>query len=761
MRWIDAPPISAPTLAPDLPPFLNQALARRGLKTPDAVRAFLDPHHYRSTPATVFPEMEQACQRIREAIRRGERICVWGDFDVDGQTATALLVAALERLGAQVFYHIPRREGEGRGVHRASLDSLRKSDVRLIITCDTGVSAREAVVYGKECGVDFIITDHHELPEELPPAIAILNPRFFPDDHPLAGLAGVGVAYKLAEVLLGLEAEDLLDFVAFGSVADLAPLRAETRYLTQRGLEQLRADPRVGLRVVMELAGLQPTRVNEEHLAYVLAPRFNALGRLGDAAPAVELLLTRDPARARLLATQLENYNIQRQWLTAQVTRAVEGQLRAEPSLLTAPVILVARPAWPGGVLGIVAARLIERYRKPTIVFTIGEDGVAHGSARSVAGFDITAAIAEQRDLLLTFGGHPMAAGLSLPVENLPEFRRRLYKTAEQSMAEAPSAEPTLQIEAWIELEEANLTLAESLERLAPYGVGNERIILASRQLTVRSLTTLGRHHEHLKLTVCNANGYTQEVLWWDVSGEEVNLEAGIQIDLAYTLRASDWRGVRQVQLELMDFRLLEAPTVTITLPSFEIVDYRQVADPLQQLETCRQLEANVMIFAEGEAKAQVQGRDRSELEHAETLILWSIPPSPQDFRQVLAIVQPKKMCLFATTQLDSAEEFVGRLTGLVKYVIHRHGGHTSYVALAAATGHCLQTVRRGIGWLAAQGSINVQRESEEELILTLGTSLKDPVEAARLWYEIQRLVEETRAYRTYFRQADKDALIG
>lgn len=761
MRWIDAPPVSAPTLAPDLPTFLNQALARRGLTTPDAACAFLDPRCYRSTPANAFPEMEQACRRIREAIHRRERICIWGDFDVDGQTATALLVAALERLGAQVIYHIPRREGEGRGVNRAALDSLLESGVRLIITCDTGVNAQEAVAHGRGRGTDFIITDHHELPEELPPAVAILNPRIFPADHPLAGLAGVGVAYKLAEALLGDDAEDLLDLVALGCVADLAPLRAETRYLTQRGLERLRADPRLGLRVVMELAGLQAAQVNEEHLAYVLAPRFNALGRLGEAAPAVELLLTRDLGRARLLATQLENYNMQRQWLTAQVTRAAEGQLRAEPSLLSAPVIIVARPAWPGGVLGIVAARLVERYRKPTIVFTIGEDGVAHGSARSISGLDITAAIAAQRDLLLAFGGHPMAAGLSLPAEALPEFRRRLYQVVEQHMAEAPTTEPTLEIEAWVELEEANLTLAESLERLAPYGVGNERIVLASRQVMVRSLTTLGRHQEHLKFTVGNANGYTQEVFWWDVSGEEVNLEAGIEIDLAYTLRASDWRGVRQAQLELIDFRLVDTPATVTIRPSCEVIDCRHVADPLQQLELCRQREANAIVFAEGEAKAQVQGCDRNELSPAEALILWSIPPSPQDFRQALAIVQPKRVYLFATFQLDSAEEFAGRLAGLVKHVIRQRNGRTSYAALAAATGHCLQTVRRGIGWLAAQGSINIQRESEEELLLTLGTSLKDPVETARLWYEIQRLVEETRSYRAYFRQADKDALIG
>lgn len=761
MHWVDVPSISAPNPMPDLPPLVNQALARRGLLTPEAVRAFLDPRCYQPAPPDSLPDMERACQRIREAIRREEPVCVWGDFDVDGQAATALLVATLEKLGAQVRYYLPRREREGHGVNLAALETILQSGVRLIVTCDTGVTAYEAVEQARTCNADFVITDHHELPERLPPAVAVVNPRRLPPDHPLAGLPGAGVAYKLAEALLGKEADDWLDLVALACVADLAPLRADTRYLTQRGLERLRADPRPGLRLVMELADLQATQLNEEHLAYVLAPRFNALGRLGDATPAVELLLTRDLARARLLATQLENYNIQRQFLTAQATRAAESQLRADPSLLSAPVIMVAHATWSGGILGIVAARLVERYRKPAIVFALGQDGVARGSARSVPGLDITAAIASQRDLLLTFGGHPMAAGLSLPAGNLAEFRRRLNRLVAQTLLAAAEAEPTLEIEAWLSWNDADLELARALELLAPYGVGNAKVVLATRGLTLRSLTTLGRHKEHAKLSLCDANGVCRDVFWWDVAGEEIPLEAGARLDLAYTLRASDWRGVSQVQLELVDFRLQEAPTVTLARPPIEIVDYRQAENPLQQLEACRQADPDAIVWAEGDAKAQVQGRDRTELSQAEGLIIWSIPPSLQELREALAVVQPRRVYLFAATSLESAEEFIGRLAGLVKYLIRRRDGRTSYRELAAATGHCLQTVRRGIAWLAAQGHINIRRESEEELLLTIGTSLKDPVEGARLWYEIRRLVEETHAYRAYFRHADSETVLG
>ena len=344
--------------------------------------------------------------------------------------------------------------------------------------------------------------------------------------------------------------------MALGLVADIAILKKDARYLVQKGLAALRNTQRLGLQIMMEMAELVPANLTEEHIGFVLGPRLNALGRLGDANPAVELLTTTDPGRARVLATQLENYNAQRQLLCNQVTQAAEAQLRSNPTLLANPVLLLGHPAWPGGVVGIVASRLVDRYRKPAILFSTPDNEPARGSARSVEGLNITAAIAAQKDLLLNFGGHPMAAGLALEKEKLPEFNRRLSRTVEEMLGEAGVEEPELKIDAWLELPEITPDLAAALESLAPYGPGNEKLTLATHGLTMQSASTIGRNKEHLKLTVSDETGNTQTVLWWSGAGE--TLPDG-KFDLAYTVRATDWRGSRQVQMELVDFQVIES----------------------------------------------------------------------------------------------------------------------------------------------------------------------------------------------------------
>ncbi len=307
----------------------------------------------------------------------------------------------------------------------------------------------------------------------MPDAVAVVNPKMLLDEHPLATLAGVGVAYKLAQALLenwesgiGIgntfsdsqfpTPESLLDLVALGLVADVALLKGDTRVLVQKGLQALRETKRLGLQTIMEMASVQPETVNEETIGFTFAPRLNAIGRLGDANPAVELLTTNDSVRARVLASQLEGLNSQRRLLTSQVYRAAEAQLRDDPSLLEQPAIVLGHPSWPGGVVGIVASRLKDRYNKPVILLNTAEGEPARGSARSIEGLHITEAIALQKDLLLGFGGHPMAAGMSLVQENLPAFRMRLGKTIEKMLGDVVYEEPSLQIDAWIPLEELN-----------------------------------------------------------------------------------------------------------------------------------------------------------------------------------------------------------------------------------------------------------------------------------------------------------------
>ncbi len=761
MRWIEPSPPHTPAPLHELHPLVAQALVRRGMTTPEAARSFLDPQAYFPAPATELPGLASAADRVEAAIRAREPICVWGDFDVDGQTSTTILIQTLHALGANATYHIPVRDRESHGVNIPHLQEIIDNGTKLILTCDTGITASAAADYALSRRVDMVITDHHDLPESFPHAAAVVDPKLLTEGHPLSTLSGSGVAYKLAEELFmrfgrAEEAAQHLDLAALGLVADLALLTGDARYLVQRGLETLRTTKRLGLQIMMEMAELAPANLTEEHISFVLAPRLNALGRLGDANPAVELFTTSDLARVRVLATQLEGLNTQRQLLCSQVTQAAEAQLQADPSLLTQPVLVLGHALWPAGVVGIVASRLVEHYHKPAILFSTPTGEPARGSARSVEGLNITAAIAAQKDLLLNFGGHPMAAGLALEQEKLPEFYRRLNKTARAMIGEVET-ESILEIDGWLTLPDLTLDLAEALEILAPYGPGNKKLTLATHGLKLLSAITIGRNKEHLKLNVSDEASNSQTVLWWNGAGE--NLPEG-RFDLAYTVRASDWRGTRQVQMEFVDFHIIEAEKIEVGSKKFEIVDYRDAKEPLQVLSTVKR-QPSTLVWAEGEEKKGIGGKDRNELEPADALAIWTIPPSPEELRAVLDKVQPQIVYLFAVTKpTEPPEAFLSRLAGLLKYVVNKRGGRVTYSELEAATAQRPVTVRNGVEWMISQGEISIEREKDDGLVVSAGDSPKDPASASRLWTETQSLLAETAAYRAHFRRADKDALL-
>ena len=759
MKWIErqTPSVSPPL--PDLHPLVGQVLIQRGMTDAASARAFLDPDSYSPSPAEALPGLSTAADRVAQSIRAGDSICVWGDFDVDGQTSTTVLVQTLQALGADVTWHIPVRAQESHGVNIENLARVIAQGAKLVVTCDTGISAHEAVEYAKSRGVEMVITDHHDLPPTLPQAFAVVNPKLLPENHPLATLAGVGVAFKLAEQLITKSSEkaetsnsflitpnSLLDLVALGLVADLAILRGDARYLVQRGLHALHNTQRLGLKTMMELAELSPAHLNEEHIGFMLGPRLNALGRLGDANPSVELLTTSDPVRARVLATQLEGLNAQRKLLCDQVYRAAEAQLRDNPELLAQPVIVLANPHWPGGVVGIVASRIVERYGKPAILLTAPPDEPVRGSARSIEGLNITAAIAAQKEILLGFGGHPMAAGLSLEAERLSEFRHKLSKTVEKMLGESQLEEAALEIDGWLSLEEANLDLAEQLESLAPFGPGNEKLTLASHNLTVKSSAKLGKNKEHLKLTVEDENGAAQQVLWWDGGSEE--LPEG-KFDLAYTLRASDWRGVRQAQLELVDFRVLESEKIEVKSKKIKVVDCRKDERGKNLLSS---FDFPYQLWAEGIEKKNVGGLDRNELKPAETLVVWTIPPSPDELKAALETVKPEKIILFAIDPgADDLKSFLERLAGLVKFVLNKKGGQTSLAELAAATAQKIAAVRLGLEWLSKRGQVTVVNNGDK-LILTAG-SVSDEQATETVASHLSSILRETAAYREHFQK--------
>ena len=740
-------------------PLVAQVLARRGLGAPAVARAFLDPDAYVPATPDALPDLALAAARLCDAIRRGERILVWGDFDVDGQTSTALLVSALRELGAHVRAYIPHRLYEGHGIQLASLQK-HLTGVELLLTCDTGVAEHTAIAYARDQGVTVLVSDHHDLPPALPPADAVVNPKRLPPDHPLRELPGVGVAYKLIQGLYDKmgqppeRADAGLDLVALGIVADVATQTGDTRYLLQHGMRRLRQTRRVGLQALMQSADINPAHLSTDHIGFGLGPRLNALGRLGDANLAVELLTTDDLSRARILAAQLEGLNGRRRLLTEQVYGAAQEQIANDPTLLDSHALVLSGPRWHPGVIGIVASRLVEYYDRPAVLISAGEDGQGRGSARSVPGVDIHAALSAVERLLTRYGGHPGAAGMSLPVEKISEFRRALSRAVDAIWDR--SAAPNLVIDAVLPLNALSLDLVDTLSALAPFGAGNPPVSIASQRLELVSHRIFGRDRAHRRLTVRDTAGTTQTVIWW--RGAERAPPSG-QFDLAYQLKASDYRGDRSLQIEYVDARVVAAPPVTVTAPAIQVVDHRGVPDPVRLLEALRAA-GEVAVWAEGYPPGGSPGLRRDQLEPAPALVIWTPPPGPRELQAALEQTSPEAVHLFGVAgEGTEPARFVQRLAGLIKYTLRNKQGIAELEQLAAASAQRAGAVREGIHMLAARGDVQILEEGDTAIRLTQGDGQLRP-ELDAVQARLGALLQETAAYRAYFARTVPDRLV-
>ena len=742
-------------------PLVAQTLYRRGLHDIASVQGHLDPAQYRPSSPWDLPDMDIAVESLWQAIHAGKCICVWGDFDVDGQTSTALLVSILKDLKANVIHHIPVRSRESHGINVEILKEYITQGIDLLLTCDTGITAATAVHLARQFNLPVIITDHHELPDELPPAQAIINPKRLPSQHPLATLPGVGVVYKLAEALSAsleprITTECYLDLVALGIVADLAPLVGDTRYLLQCGLPILREMQRPGLRIMAELAELNPLNITEEHISFVLAPRLNALGRLGDANSSVEFLTTTDPLRARILAYELEGLNANRKLLSDQVYRAALSQLDVDSTLLQSNVIVLGHPTWPSGVIGIVAAQLVERFDKPVILFSTPPGQSARGSARSIAGINITEAIASQATLLENFGGHPMAAGLSLQPDRIPDFKRGLVRAV---ASQSPATPQTgLRIDGLIELNAISPDLVSNIERLAPFGSGNPPVILAARNLTLSGYMAVGKHGEHLLVTLEDQRGYTQQAIWWQGADQPIPEHS---FDLAFTVRNATYRGQKGIQVEWIDWRISSAVPVPLSNQSQTIVvfDHRHEPNPQDTLTTLISSQ-DVQIWSETADAASISGKDRLSLSPCDILVIWSPPPSPSVLRDVILQTKPRLVYLFGhSTTMDQPSSFLNRLAGLCKYTLNKQAGQLNIGRLAAATNQRLETVIAGLHWLQAHGHIEIIEQQSGHVKISEGV-ITTQDSRQPLDIELKALLRESAAYRKYYLKEDKDRLI-
>ena len=525
---------------------LAGVLTARGVTDPTDALTLLAGEEELSDPF-LLTDMQKACERIWRAIDDGETIVVFGDYDVDGVTATALLYQHLKGMGATVKCMLPSREGDGYGLSKNAIRSIHDKGCQLIVTVDNGISAVDEADYAAELGIDLIITDHHLPPETLPKAVAVVDPRREDDHSPFKGLCGAGVAFKLCAALDGCPPEEMLDYcgdlAAVGTVADVMPLTGENRTLVRSGLHQLQNTDRPGLEALLEEVGLTGKPVTAENVSYAIAPRINAAGRMDSAVTALQLVLCEDEERAAELAHKLNEINAARQETEGEIAKAAQAQLEAEPAILEDRVILIWGRDWHPGVIGIVASRLVEKTGRPVIVVSIDEHGEGKGSGRSVQGFNLHACIASCEDLLLRFGGHAMAAGLSVREENLPELRRRLNDWAAR---ECPVLHtPPLTCDVTIHLDRITVESVRHLEQLAPYGAENPTPVFLLQSAVVDGVYPVSEgRHSRLRLRQGNSCLYA---VWFGMPAEQLPYALGDVVDVALNL--SVYESARGAQL--------------------------------------------------------------------------------------------------------------------------------------------------------------------------------------------------------------------
>lgn len=532
----------------------SAVLKARGLEEPEAARAFLEEAGPLYDPM-LLPDMDKAVERVRRAIDGGEKILVYGDYDCDGVTATVLLYDYLENAGADVLYYIPEREGEGYGLNQAVIHRMKEAGVQLIITVDNGVTAVEEIACAAAQGMDVVVTDHHRPGEVLPDAAAVVDPHRQDSVYPFPDLCGAGVAFKLICALEG-DTEGMLlehygDLLAISTVADMVPLQGENRRLVGVGLAQLRESENTGLRILMKRSGLEPHRVDSERIAFDIAPRLNVAGRIGSVDEAVELLLCQSENEAWELAERICALNDRRKELEGEIIRDIQQILEGDPCLLERRVLVLCGKRWHQGVVGIIAARLVERYKKPCILLS-GIDEEMRGSARSVEGFSIVEAIRSKQELLIKCGGHPMAAGLSIERKNLLEFLQGVEDYARENYPVMPV--PTLKVDTTMQPGEITLENIRQLDRLEPFGCENPRPVLALLGVRLGKIAPMGKEKNHLRLTL-EQGGVSFQAVLFGVGPESFPLEEGELADCAVSLRVNTYNNLESPQARILSIR--------------------------------------------------------------------------------------------------------------------------------------------------------------------------------------------------------------
>lgn len=544
-------------------PALGRLLLKRGIKTATEARRFFRPQLSDLHDPFLMNDMQVAVDRLNQALGRKEHIMVYGDYDVDGCTAVALVYKFLSQFYSNIDFYIPDRYEEGYGISRKGIDFAAEMGVKLIIVLDCGIKAVEEVAYAREKGIDFIICDHHVPDDELPPAVAILNPKRHDNRYPYTHLSGCGVGFKFMQAFAtsnGIEfnkLSSLLDLCAVSIASDIVPIMGENRILACQGLRCLNTNPSIGLRAIVEVCGLSERELSMSDIIFKIGPRINASGRMQNGKEAVELLVEKDYQAALEKAGCINLYNEARKDLDKQMTDEAFKQVEQLPGLDDRRSVVIYNESWHKGVIGIVASRLTEQYYRPAVVLT-RSDGVATGSARSVSGFDVYKAVQSCSDLLENFGGHTYAAGLSMKVENVPEFAERFEAYVQKHIMDTQT-EATLAIDAYLDFKDVTFKFYQQLKRFAPFGPQNERPVFCTRRVyDYGTSKVVGRGQEHIKLElVDNKSNNVMNGIAFGQSSQARYIKTKRAFDICYAVEENTHkRG--EVQLQIEDIRPCE-----------------------------------------------------------------------------------------------------------------------------------------------------------------------------------------------------------
>ena len=544
-------------------PVISELLVQRGITTVDEAERFFHPSLRYLHDPFLMPGMDRAVERLNKALGSKERILVYGDYDVDGTTAVALVYKYIRNFYSNIDYYIPTRDDEGYGISNAVIDMAAEQGVKLIIILDCGIKANAEIAYARSLGIDFIICDHHVPDEELPDAVAILNPKLEGSTYPCSHLSGCGVGFKfmqafaMSNALAPADLEGMLDLVAVSIAADLVPMVDENRVMTYHGLRRLNSNPNLGLRAIIRICGLVGKEITISDVIFKIGPRINASGRMQSGREAVELLVARDSTDALHRARAIDQYNRDRKELDKRITEEANdiisqrGEAEADKKAL-----VIYNKNWHRGIIGIVASRLTELYYKPSVVLTLS-NGLATGSSRSVQGFDVYRAVESARDLLENFGGHTYAVGLSLKEENIPEFSRRFEEYVAKNILPS-QRQPLLEIDAVITFSEITSTFFAMLNRFNPFGPGNQKPVFCTRNVKDFGTSKLvGRRSEHIKLElVDDTSGKVYNGIAFNMARHFEHIHAGLPFDICYTIEDNKhYPGGGVLQLQIKEIR--------------------------------------------------------------------------------------------------------------------------------------------------------------------------------------------------------------